>query len=85
MSPCFKPDSKWDAEKIVKRYLLRHCLSLHECALCGRPILLGQHYYDGGYGRRYHAGHAEFYNYQSDEVTEHLVNTKDAFITPKEF
>jgi len=36
------------------RYPLRRCLSLHECAVCGKDIVLGQRYYDGGYNRRVH-------------------------------
>ena len=37
-----------------KKYKKRHCYTLHECALCGEDILLGEFYYDGGYGRRAH-------------------------------
>lgn len=32
----------------------RTCKSLHHCFLCGQAILLGQEYYDGGYGHRAH-------------------------------
>lgn len=35
-------------------YRVRTCYSLHECALCGSAIVIGQTYYDGGYGRRAH-------------------------------
>lgn len=32
----------------------RTCYSLHECALCGEAITLGQVYSDRGHGRRAH-------------------------------
>ncbi len=35
-------------------YRERTCYSLHECALCGSLIRLGERYKDGGYGRRAH-------------------------------
>lgn len=35
-------------------YKLRTCLTLHECAVCEKPITLGEPYFDGGYGRRAH-------------------------------
>jgi len=35
-------------------YPERTCLSLHDCALCNKPIKLGERYYDGGFGRRVH-------------------------------
>lgn len=37
-----------------RSYKVRTCCSMHECALCNKDILLGQTYYDGGYGRRAH-------------------------------
>lgn len=38
----------------VEKYPLRTCYSMHDCAVCGGTISLGQRYYDGGYGRRIH-------------------------------
>lgn len=35
-------------------YRLRTCNSLHDCALCGGQITIGDKYRDGGYGRRAH-------------------------------
>lgn len=35
-------------------YPLRTCRSLHHCEVCGRDILNGQKYFDGGYSRRAH-------------------------------
>ncbi len=36
------------------RRKLRYCYTMHECALCGGKILLGQYYRDGGHSRRAH-------------------------------
>lgn len=36
------------------KYPLRTCMYLNECNVCGRAIVVGQKYYDGGYGRRCH-------------------------------
>lgn len=33
---------------------LRKCNSLHTCCLCPHPIVLGDLYYDRGYGKRAH-------------------------------
>ncbi len=38
----------------LKKKPLRVCQTLHECCLCTHQIKLGEHYYDGGYGRRAH-------------------------------
>jgi len=32
----------------------RVCQSMHNCCVCDQTIQSGQHYYDGGYGRRAH-------------------------------
>jgi len=37
-----------------KKYKVRTCLSMHQCALCGEIIGYGIQYYDGGHGRRAH-------------------------------
>jgi len=33
---------------------VRICRTLHHCAICQTEIIIGQKYYDGGYGRRAH-------------------------------
>ena len=35
-------------------YPKRICRTMHYCNVCERPILLGEEYFDGGYGRRCH-------------------------------
>ena len=35
-------------------YPLRTCRSLHSCEICSLPIVMGEQYRDGGYGRRAH-------------------------------
>lgn len=40
-------------------YPTRTCRSLHECGICGLKIVLGDQYFDGGYGRRAHLRCAE--------------------------
>lgn len=35
-------------------YPIRTCRTLHECYICRKDIVLGQMYFDGGYGRRAH-------------------------------
>jgi hypothetical protein len=35
-------------------YPKRTCYSMHECAVCERPIKLGETYFDGGLNRRCH-------------------------------
>jgi len=35
-------------------YPKRVCYSLHHCEVCEKPILCGEKYFDGGYGRRCH-------------------------------
>lgn len=42
------------AQLPVRSYPIRFCRTMHECAVCGQTITLGQRYYDGGYGRRVH-------------------------------
>lgn len=37
-----------------EKYPLRLCYSVHFCKICGFDIILGQHYFDGGYRRRAH-------------------------------
>lgn len=37
-----------------KKYPARVCNSLHYCRICDGDILLGESYYDGGYGKRAH-------------------------------
>lgn len=41
----------WDK---FRKYPLRRCQSLHECAACEGAIYYGDQYFDGGYGRRAH-------------------------------
>lgn len=44
-------------EKLLKSLAtapVRMCYSMHECALCGRTILLGETYRDRGLDRRAH-------------------------------
>jgi hypothetical protein len=36
------------------KYPMRRCQTLHTCALCEDHIVMGERYYDGGYGRRAH-------------------------------
>lgn len=36
------------------KYPRRKCFSLYSCEVCKESILLGQFYYDGGFGRRAH-------------------------------
>ena len=35
-------------------YPKRTCRYLNHCNVCNQPILSGQEYFDGGYGRRCH-------------------------------
>lgn len=42
------------ADLVIARYPVRTCRSLHHCEICGRDIVLGEQYHDGGYGRRIH-------------------------------
>ena len=42
--------------KAYSEYPLRACLSLHFCRFCRRDIVMGETYFDGGYGRRSHEG-----------------------------
>jgi len=41
-------------ERDYSAYPVRQCNSLHTCALCALPIRMGDHYSDGGYGKRAH-------------------------------
>lgn len=41
-------------EMNYKKFPLRTCRWMHECAICFKKIADGQRYYDGGYGRRAH-------------------------------
>ena len=43
-----KPKINW------KKYKIRTCRTLHECAICGTGIYVGDPYFDGGYGKRAH-------------------------------
>jgi hypothetical protein len=38
----------------LKNKPVRECKTLHECCLCLQRIQWGQHYHDGGYGKRAH-------------------------------
>ena len=33
---------------------VRCCYTLHKCCVCKKPIIDGQHYFDGGVRRRIH-------------------------------
>lgn len=44
----------WKSHKPWKEYPLRTCSYLNECAICKKPILSGEQYYDGGYNLRVH-------------------------------
>lgn len=49
--------SKTISFRATRRWIdrpIRTCRSLHHCAVCDKPISLGQRYFDGGYGRRAH-------------------------------
>jgi hypothetical protein len=48
MAKTWKPHKPW------REYPLRQCRTLHYCEACKKDILLGEMYYDGGYGRRVH-------------------------------
>lgn len=37
-----------------ERYPVRVCRSLHHCEVCGKSIVLGESYRDGGFSRRAH-------------------------------
>lgn len=36
------------------KYPVRQCYTMHECRICRMPIIWGESYWDGGYGRRAH-------------------------------
>jgi len=46
--------SKIKKEIDWKIYPIRKCYSMHECLICGDTIVLGDVYYDGGFGKRAH-------------------------------
>lgn len=35
-------------------YIIRKCRTLHHCEWCGKSIVDGELYHDGGYGKRAH-------------------------------
>jgi hypothetical protein len=44
---------KWTAADYRER-VVRQCLTLHECELCGKHIVCGELYHDAGATRRAH-------------------------------
>lgn len=43
----------------IGRYPVRVCRTVHHCELCGKAIVLGERYRDGGYSRRCHESCAD--------------------------
>jgi len=37
-----------------EKYPIRVCRTLHHCEFCGKDIVDGERYHDGGYSRRAH-------------------------------
>jgi len=42
------------AKTSFDKYPIRVCRFMNECEICKTPIIMGQRYYDGKYGRRAH-------------------------------
>lgn len=40
--------------KPIWKYAVKTCRTLHECFLCGKDIIYGQDYHDGGWNKRAH-------------------------------
>jgi hypothetical protein len=61
----------------IESWPLRTCQTRHECNYCPLPIRLGDKYYDGGYGHRYHQDCLQTMKTAAEETLNEALRRKE--------